>query len=146
MKTLLMTSIVMLMPQVHASSIQTYCSNAEGTVRKANSTLENFIELTLRLKPDELGSPTQQIRDEEGVFEAEVKSSHTLSETSNSSCRQNMGSMMKKTVTLEQVVITKKDGSAFDYRIAGISQDRKTIETLMLCETVISSLWTCRKK
>jgi len=130
-----------------ASWYQGFCSNAEGTIKTANGHSANFIQLTKRAWIG--GKMTETvIRDEErGIRVSEAKKTEILNK-SEESCDSNGGSGIfeNRTVYFSQAKLVNQDGSLFDKNIVGVSQDLKSVDAILLCETNINGLTMCPKK
>jgi hypothetical protein len=147
MKNALILLACLLTPLAHASSRDTTCGNADGSVRLEGPGMrESYVMITE--KNWDTGETTQ-IRDdwnsEAPLFQVARGEETILRQEGNKApvCHNGLKGGWSRTIAYKQIRITKTDGSDFSRNTLGVSRDLKAVEADLVCETVTSWLAPC---
>lgn len=95
----------------------------------------------------ENGEYTEEVIELEDVIE-DTTDIVELSSKSTSSCQQNeneSGFASWENVSAAKIKIVNRDGSEFEEGMAGLSQDKKSIEAFVVCKNEGNSMIICTK-
>lgn len=150
MKTQILALALMTLATVsteaHASSMQETCSNHEGTVKTSGGHGPWFTQYTIR---DWNSGTDTVVRDEENALEVTELSRQNISEESNAeqarkTCKKGSTiGLFWKEVYVQNVKITKADGSKFEKGTLEATNDYSAIEASLICERVVTNIMPC---
>ena len=130
------TVILLFTLSASASYVQTYCSNAEGNIRWASGHKGNSAHV-VRQTWDETGykETVFSVYNDFPQATLSLKIEITLKEWSKKTCSESGGgTLFWSNVTYGNLTMTNSDGSEFPDGILGLSEDKKSITNLVLCE------------
>lgn len=148
MKTLMMITALTLVTTsfAEASWYQDFCSDAEAVTRSASGHNENFVEITERVWGND-GAKDTKLRFENGELTVNELSEQQISHEEKRGCNEEQGHgwYAASTVAVKKVSIAKEDGSLFSENTIGVSEDRKSVNTVFVCKMAVSSEVLCKK-
>lgn len=149
MKLLSIITILILGAQAHASFYQITCSTSDNSLIMNNGHVNN--ELSVKVYPFERhdGQPKgeQRLKLNQQDLEIVTTNAQIIKEKSRNSCEEGSpsrsGYWSSDTDEVKEVTIRKKDGSMFNEGVFHLSEDRKTINAIVLCHSHINSMVAC---
>lgn len=144
MKTAIFTlTFLALASQAQASFFQIQCSNADGTVLTASGQNENYVQVTRFVN-----GKRRPVKDENGLLEVQTRlDGKVLVDDAREGACDSGGFrwVTLRRVTAAEVSIARADGSAFAADTFHVSQDRKTVSTVLVCEQLVSNTAPCAR-
>lgn len=144
MKALIIATVLVTTLSANASFFQNYCSNAQGTTTTADGHAEFYTKVTSRTWDN--GNQIDKVIELDldkvdlSTFD-EVKISEQISKYCEPG--SSSGYVSWEYVITKKVILTNRDGSLFSKDIVGVSDDQKTISTMVICTEEGNSRTDC---
>lgn len=134
MKAIVLPISIFLSVSANASFFQTYCSNAEGTVKWSQGHNDNTLVITKRSwEGGNLSEETLTVPQWEITYKVNEEKDILSEASSNCPADSDWGVAKWRTVKWQAVELKRQDGSPFHSDVVGVNS-QGAINTILICE------------